>query len=161
VLVARVHPEILTAQQLPETAKTKHIWPHRFRQINEFERYLVENGTIPIKFYLNVSKREQKRRFLERIDMPAKNWKFSLNDVQERTHWDSYMKAYEDVFTHTSTEWAPWYIVPADNKWFMRLAVAELIQHTLSRLPLRYPTLTQARRRELLKARRTLLAERR
>src|SRR5262245_370498 len=109
VLVARVHHELLEAQQLPEEHKTQQIEKERFRQINDFERYLVENGIIPIKFYLNVSRAEQKRRFLERIDHPEKNWKFSLGDVKERAHWKDYMKAYEDVFTETSTDWAPWY----------------------------------------------------
>jgi PPK2 family polyphosphate:nucleotide phosphotransferase len=159
VLVARIHPEILEGQQLPEDRKTTRIWKERFAQINDFERYLVENGTIPIKFFLNVSKEEQKRRFLERLDLPAKNWKFSVNDVKERGLWDRYMKAYEDVFSHTSTELAPWYIIPADNKWFMRVAVADIVHHRLKQLRLSYPTATKAHRRELLKARALLMAE--
>jgi PPK2 family polyphosphate:nucleotide phosphotransferase len=159
VLVARVHPEILEAQRLPEDCKTKHIWKDRFTQINDFERYLFDNGTIPIKFFLNVSRAEQKRRFLERIDQPEKNWKFSINDASERARWDDYMEAYEDVFTHTSTKHAPWYLVPADNKWFTRVAVAEIIQHTIKGLKLRYPTISDARRKELLQARKLLLAE--
>jgi PPK2 family polyphosphate:nucleotide phosphotransferase len=159
VLVARVHEQILEAQQLPEECKNKHIWQDRFRQINGFERYLVENGTIPIKFFLHVSKEEQKRRFLERIDMPEKNWKFSVNDARERTYWKNYMKAYEDVFTYTSTKWAPWYIVPADNKWFMRVAVAEIIHHRLKELRLRFPKVTKAHRKELLAARKLLRNE--
>jgi PPK2 family polyphosphate:nucleotide phosphotransferase len=159
VLVARVHPEILEAQQLPEDCKRKGIWRDRFEQINDFEKYLVENGTIPIKFFLNVSKKEQKRRFLERIDMPEKNWKFSVNDVKERAFWKDYMRAYEDVFTHTSTDRAPWYIIPADNKWFMRLAVADIINDRLERLDLRYPTITEARRKELLRVRKLLVGE--
>jgi PPK2 family polyphosphate:nucleotide phosphotransferase len=159
VLVTRVHPEILEAQQLPEERKTKHIWKERFRQINDFERYLVENGTIVIKFFLHVSREEQKRRFLERIDHPEKNWKFSLGDVKERGHWNEYMKAYEDAFNHTSTDHAPWYIVPADNKWFMRVAVAEIINFRLKRLNLHYPTLHHSRVKELEEARKILLAE--
>ena len=159
VLVVRVHPEILEAQQLPEEHKHKGIWKERFRQINDFERYLVENGTIPIKFFLNVSKKEQKRRFLERIDLPEKNWKFSIDDVHERAHWKDYMAAYEDVFTHTSTRHAPWYIVPADNKWFMRLAVAEVINYRLKKLNLKYPTVTATRKKELLQARKMLGSE--
>ena len=159
VLIARVHPEILQAQQLPPEHKTKDIWKRRFQQINHFERYLVENGTCVIKFYLHVSRDEQKRRFLERIDHAEKNWKFSLNDVRERGHWHDYMKAYGDVFTHTSTDWAPWYIVPADNKWFMRLAVSEIINHRMKQLDLHYPKLDKSRLKELAEARELLLAE--
>jgi PPK2 family polyphosphate:nucleotide phosphotransferase len=160
VLVARVHPEILQAQQLPEDCKNKGIWKDRFDQINDFEKYLVDNGTIPIKFFLHVSKKEQKRRFLERIDMAEKNWKFSVNDAKERTFWKDYMNAYEDAFRHTSTNYAPWYIIPADNKWFMRLAVAEIISYRLKKLDLRYPTIDEGRRKELLRARNMLMAER-
>lgn len=159
VLVARVHPEILEGQQLPNERKTKRIWKERFAQINDFERYLVENGTIPIKFFLHVSKAEQKRRFLERIEKAEKNWKFSLNDVKERAHWKEYQKAYDDVFTHTSTPWAPWYIVPADNKWFMRLAVSEIVNYRMKQLDLHYPKIDQSRRKELFEARAILLAE--
>jgi PPK2 family polyphosphate:nucleotide phosphotransferase len=159
VLVARVHPEILQAQQLPEEHKTKRIWKERFRQINDFERYLAENGTITIKFFLHVSKAEQKRRFLERIDQAEKNWKFSVNDVKERAHWKDYMKAYDAVFSETSTPWAPWYVVPADNKWFMRLAVSEIINYRMKQLYLHYPKVDQSRRKELLEAREILLAE--
>jgi len=159
VLIARVHPEILEAQQLPEEHKTKKIWKERFRQINAFERYLVDNGIIPIKIYLNVSRAEQKRRFLERIDQPEKNWKFSLGDVKERGHWKDYMEAYEDVFSETSTDWAPWYIVPADNKWFMRAAVAEILNYRLKQLDLHYPKLHKSRLKELDEARAILLAE--
>ncbi|HEX6273777.1 MAG TPA: polyphosphate kinase 2 family protein [Polyangiaceae bacterium] len=159
VLVTRVHPEILDAQQLPDEKKTKHVWKQRFRQINDFERYLFENGTLVVKFYLHVSRAEQKRRFLERIDHPEKNWKFSLGDVRERAHWKEYMRAYEDVFTQTSTEHAPWYIVPADNKWFMRVAVAEIINFRLKQIDLHYPTLEKSRLNELAEARSLLLAE--
>ena len=160
VLVARVHPEVLAAQQLPAKELDKRIWKERFGQINDFERYLVDNGTVVLKFFLNVSKAEQKKRFLARIDLPEKNWKFSINDARERNHWDDYMKAYEEVFSHTSTKCAPWYIVPADNKWFTRVAVAEIVHHTLKNLKLRYPKVSDARRKELLQARKVLLAER-
>ena len=159
VLVARVHPEILQSQQLPREHKRKGIWKERFRQINAFERYLDENGVKVLKFFLNVSKDEQKKRFLERIDTPEKNWKFSLGDVKERAHWDDYMKAYEDVFTNTSTEWAPWHIVPANNKGFMRLAVAAIMYKTLRELNLRYPKVSEQRLGELQQARQMLVQE--
>ncbi len=159
VLVARVHPEILAAQQLPEDRKKNGVWKRRFQEINNFERYLVNNGIIVLKFFLNVSKKEQKKRFLERIDLDEKNWKFSVNDAKERTFWKDYMHAYEEVFTHTSTKEAPWYIIPADNKWFMRLAVAAIAYQTLDDLNLKYPTLTKEKKNELLEARKVLMAE--
>jgi PPK2 family polyphosphate:nucleotide phosphotransferase len=160
VVIARVHPEILQGQQLPDDMKQdKKIWQERFAHINDFERYLSENGTVVLKFFLNVSRQEQKKRFLERIDDPSKNWKFSAGDVRERGHWNGYMKAYEDVFNHTSTPWAPWFIIPADSKWFMRLAVASIIAETMEGLTLDYPMLTAAQKRELAAAKRTLLAE--
>jgi PPK2 family polyphosphate:nucleotide phosphotransferase len=160
VLVCRVHPELLAAQQLPEDCKNENdVWKRRFKEINNFEKYLTDNGIVILKFFLNVSKEEQKRRFLERIDMDEKNWKFSVTDARERTFWKDYMRAYEDVFRHTSTKAAPWYIIPADNKWFMRLAVAEITNQTLDGLDLKYPTLTKAKRNELLEARKVLLAE--
>jgi PPK2 family polyphosphate:nucleotide phosphotransferase len=159
-LVVRVHPEILAAQQLPPDHKTKkRIWRERFDQINGFERYLVDNGIKVVKFFLHVSKAEQKRRFLERIDTPEKHWKFAIGDVLERAHWDAYMTAYEEVFRHTSTAWAPWYIVPADNKWFMRLVVAAVITRTLQELKVEFPTIDDKRRRDLARAREMLLAE--
>ena len=159
VLVCRVHPELLAAQQLPVETKTEDIWKRRFQQINNFERYLVDNGIVVLKFYLHVSKKEQKRRFLERIDEDDKNWKFSVNDARERAHWKDYMDAYEDVFTHTSTKAAPWYVIPADNKWFMRLAVAAITYQTLEDLDLKYPVLTKEKKNELLEARKVLLGE--
>jgi PPK2 family polyphosphate:nucleotide phosphotransferase len=159
VLVARVHPEILASQQLPADCKQGGVWKDRFEQINNFERYLVDNGTVVLKFFLHVSKKEQKRRFLERIDQDDKNWKFSVNDAKERTFWKDYMHAYEEVFTHTSTKAAPWYIIPADNKWFMRLAVAAIAYQTLADLNLKYPTLTKEKKQELLEARKVLMAE--
>ena len=160
VVVARVHPEILQGQQLPEEMKQdKKIWQERFAHINDFERYLSENGTVVLKFFLHVSRKEQKKRFLERIADPSKNWKFSAADVRERGFWADYMKAYEDVFTHTSTEWAPWHIIPADNKAFMRLAVASIIAETMEGLTLDYPMLSAAKKRELSAAKRLLMAE--
>jgi PPK2 family polyphosphate:nucleotide phosphotransferase len=160
VLVVRVHPEILQAQQLPpDLKKGKKIWNQRFEQINSFEKYLSENGIVTLKFFLNVSYEEQRQRFLDRIDRPEKNWKFSIQDVKERSHWKDYMKAYEDMFTHTSTDWAPWHIIPADHKWFMRLMVGNIINDTLGALHLHYPTVSDEHRQELLQARERLQAE--
>jgi polyphosphate kinase 2 (PPK2 family) len=159
VLVARVHPESLASQQLPESCKNDGVWKRRFEQINNFERYLHDNGTRVLKFYLNVSKKEQKKRFLERIDQEDKNWKFSVNDAKERSFWKDYMHAYEEAFTHTSTKYAPWYIIPADNKWFMRLAVAAITYQTLDKLDLKYPVLTEDKKKGLVEAKRVLLAE--
>ena len=159
VLVVRVHPELLAQQQLPQSAKTKDIWTRRFEEINHFERYLVNNGIVILKFFLNVSKQEQKQRFLDRINRPEKNWKFSMSDVKERQHWDSYMAAYEDVFNHTSTPWAPWHIIPADHKWFTRLAVADILCRQLEALDLAYPTVSQAHRQALGEAQVQLDAE--
>jgi PPK2 family polyphosphate:nucleotide phosphotransferase len=156
VLVVRIHPEILDNQQLPASAKGKQIWQHRFEEINNFEQYLTRNGVIILKFFLNVSKAEQKKRFLERIDRPEKNWKFSAADARERGHWDDYMQAYEEMFSHTSTAAAPWHIIPADRKWFTRVAVADIICSRLSELDLQYPTLSQAQQQELLKAKEIL-----
>jgi PPK2 family polyphosphate:nucleotide phosphotransferase len=159
VLVCRVHPELLAAQQLPADCKGDGVWKRRFEEINNFERYLGDNGIVVLKFFLNVSKKEQKKRFLARIDLDEKNWKFSVNDARERTFWKDYMNAYEDVFTHTSTKNAPWYIIPADNKWFMRLAVAAIVGYTLDKLDLEYPRLTKEKKNELLEARKVLMAE--
>jgi PPK2 family polyphosphate:nucleotide phosphotransferase len=159
VLVVRVHPEILQAQQLPAEAKDEHIWQRRFEEINNFERYLTRNGIIILKFFLHVSKEKQRSRFLKRINTPEKNWKFSLNDVRERRFWDKYMAAYEDMFNHTSTAEAPWYIIPADNKWFMRTAVADVIITKLESLHLSYPTISEEHRQNLLKAKELLEQE--
>jgi PPK2 family polyphosphate:nucleotide phosphotransferase len=157
VLVVRVHPEILDGQRIPKEEKDgKNIWQKRFEDINNFERYLSRNGIVILKFFLNVSKKEQKKRFLERIDTPEKNWKFSAADVKERGHWNEYMNAYEDAFNHTSTEWAPWYIIPADHKWFTRAAVADVIVAKLKSLDLKYPTVSEERKQELLKAKEML-----
>ena len=159
VLVLRVHPEFLQAQKLPPKSMKKDIWQWRFDQINDFERYLVRNGIEIIKFFLNVSKEEQRQRFLARLNTPEKNWKFSLNDVQERAHWNDYHKAFEDVFRHTSTKWAPWYIVPADHKWFTHVAVADIIVSKLKSMDLKYPSVSKARLKELDRARKILESE--
>ena len=154
-----MHPEILAAQQLPQALKDKHIWKRRFREINNFERYLADNGVLTLKFFLHISKEEQRRRFLARIDEEDKNWKMSVNDVKERAFWDDYMRAYEDVFSNTSTEAAPWHVVPADRKWFSRLVVAAVIHHALERLDLQYPSITPDKKAELQNVRKLLIAE--
>ncbi len=152
VLVARVHPEILEAQRIPEELKSKKIWKQRFEDINNFEKYLTNNGISVLKIYLNVSKEEQKKRFCERIEKPEKNWKFAVGDVKKREHWDEYRKAYEDMFTHTSTKHAPWFIVPADQKWFTRLAVARLVAARLKSFDLAYPVISEEERAALEEA---------
>lgn len=159
VLVVRVHPEFLERQQLPPHAKDKSIWKNRFRQINAFEQHLVENGTVVLKFFLNVSKAEQKKRFLERIAEPEKNWKFAAQDVVERGHWDEYMAAYQECFRETSTTWAPWYVIPADDKSFMRMAVAGVICDAMEKLKLQYPKVGPEKRQALLDAKAKLEAE--
>ena len=156
VLVVRVHPEILNAQKLPPEAKGKNIWKHRFEEINNFEKYLVRNGIVVLKFFLNLSKDEQKRRLLARINKPEKNWKFSIGDARERAHWDDYMNAFEDTLNHTSTEHAPWYIIPADNKWFTRTVVADVIVEKLKSLKLSYPAVSEEHMRHLLEAKELL-----
>ena len=156
VLVVRVHKELLDRQHLPSTIDRKTIWKQRFEEINNFEKYLVRNGIIVLKFFLYVSKDEQKKRFLERVDLSEKNWKFSASDIRERKHWDEYIDAYEDLFNHTSTEWAPWYIIPADTKWLSRLAVAGITVHTLSELNLAYPIVSDEAKQELLMAKKEL-----
>jgi len=162
-LVVRVHPEYLQAQRLPETqdspsADEKDFWKQRFDDINNFERYLTNNGIVVLKFFLHVSKEEQEKRFLARIDDPAKNWKFSMKDVKEREHWDDYMHAYEQTVRHTATGYAPWYVVPADTKWFTRLVVASAIVQRLSALDLSYPKLTKDELSQLQAARAALIA---
>jgi PPK2 family polyphosphate:nucleotide phosphotransferase len=158
VLVTRVHPEILDRQKLPPGAREKP-FKQRFEQINNFERYLDENGIRVVKFFLNVSKEEQKRRFLARIERPDKNWKFSASDVKERGHWDDYMAAYEDMFNHTSTKHAPWHIIPADHKWFTRAMVAQILIETLESLDLQYPAVSDEHRAELQRIRQVLESE--
>ncbi len=157
MLVVRVHPEILEKQRLPKRVVTKKIWNERFEDVAAFERYLARNGYAIAKFFLHVSKKEQKARFLSRLDDPDKNWKFSLADAREREHWDEYMAAYEDVIRRTAAPHAPWYVVPADNKWFTRLVVAEAIEETLVGLKLKFPVLDAAKKAELGKVRRMLL----
>jgi PPK2 family polyphosphate:nucleotide phosphotransferase len=159
VLVVRVHQGILAAEKLPSDLVDKDIWNQRFKDINAFERYLAHNGTVLVKFFLHVSKDEQRRRFLARLDEPQKNWKFSLSDAKERVHWDEYMAAYEDMLEHTSTDHAPWYVIPADHKWFMRMAVGDVIVSTLEKLKLDYPTITEEKRRDLEAARKALEQE--
>ncbi|MCC6153133.1 MAG: polyphosphate kinase 2 family protein [Candidatus Hydrogenedentes bacterium] len=156
VLVVRVHEEFLTGQHLPEKFVTKKIWDERFEDINAMERCLARNGVAICKFFLHVSKKEQKKRFLARLDEPAKNWKFSLKDVQERAHWDKYMHAYEDMIRNTATKHAPWYVVPADHKWFTRLVVSQAIIQTLKSLDLAFPKLSAEQRKELETARQSL-----
>ena len=148
-LVVRVHEEILKKQKLPEKLITKHIWDERFQDIRNIEKYMTRNGTIIRKFFLNVSKEEQKKRFLERIERPEKNWKFSSADAAERGHWDDYMKAYEDMIRNTATKDSPWYVIPADNKWFTRLAVAAAVIDSLSSLDLEYPEVGEEKLKEL------------
>jgi PPK2 family polyphosphate:nucleotide phosphotransferase len=156
VLIVKVHPDILRSQKLPDEVITKDLWAQRYEDINAFERHLSRNGYRILKFFLNVSKKEQKRRFLERLDTPAKNWKFSMADVRERAYWKDYMRAYEDAIRATSTRWAPWYVVPADHKWFTRLVVAAAVVDEMQRLDLRFPKVDKARLRELAAARREL-----
>lgn len=157
VLVVRVHKTILQSQLLPDAVENdKDIWKKRFGQIKNYEDYLAENGIHVIKFFLNVSKKEQKKRFLARIDEPEKNWKFSAGDAKERAFWDDYMKCYEEAISATSTKNSPWYIVPADKKWFTRTAVSEIIVKKLESLDLKYPTISEAQRAELLKAKEIL-----
>ena len=157
-LVVRVHPEFLAGQKLPERCVTKNIWDERFQDIRAFERYLTRNGTIVRKFFLHVSKKEQQKRFLERLDLPEKNWKFSANDAKERGFWDDYMEAYEDTIRETATEDSPWYVVPADNKWFTRVIVAAAVIDALASLNLHYPKVSAAKAKELAAARKALLA---
>ncbi len=152
----RVHPEVLGAERVPPSLVGKDIWKQRFEDIHSFERYLSRNGTVIRKFFLNVSKKEQKRRFLERLDEPEKNWKFSAADIHEREYWDDYMSAYEDAIQNTASKHAPWYVVPADNKWFTRLVVASAVVETLEDLKLHYPNVPASKRGELQAARKVL-----
>jgi len=159
VLVVRVHPELLRGQKLPPSLVGRDIWDERFEDIRNFERYLTHNGVVIRKFFLHVSRAEQKRRFLERLDQPEKNWKFSPFDVRERGYWKDYMRAYEDAIRATATRDAPWYVVPADNKWFTRVVVAAAIIDALGSLDLHYPKVGRAKRKELAAATQALLAE--
>jgi PPK2 family polyphosphate:nucleotide phosphotransferase len=139
VLVVRVHPEFLALQRLPDGTNGKNFWEDRYESIREHEAHLARNGTVILKFFLNVSKEEQRKRFLSRLEEPEKHWKFSGKDVAERAHWDKYQQAYEEALNETSRPWAPWYAIPADNKAYMRLMVAEIVRHTLKSLDLKYP----------------------
>jgi PPK2 family polyphosphate:nucleotide phosphotransferase len=159
VLVVKVHPEILNRQKIPAPLLGEDVFEKRYRDIRAFERYLARNGTVIRKFFLHVSRQEQKRRFLERLDDPDKNWKFSAADVAEREHFDEYMRAYQEVIRKTATKAAPWYVVPADHKWFTRLVVASAVVDALFSLDLRYPEVADSRRAELVEARQALVSE--
>jgi PPK2 family polyphosphate:nucleotide phosphotransferase len=158
VLVVRVHPQILAGQRMPEKAKGKGVWERRFREINDWERYLTDNGFRIVKLFLNVSRDEQKQRFLDRIEEPDANWKFSAADVRERASWDAYQDAYADLLSNTSTEEAPWYVIPADKKWFMRVAASAVILDALMDIDPQYPLVSEEARAEMLKAKADLLA---
>jgi PPK2 family polyphosphate:nucleotide phosphotransferase len=152
VLVVRVHPENLDREKLPKAAKSGHVWQRRFREINNWERYLTDNGLRIVKLFLNISKEEQRARLLRRIDLPDHNWKFSAADVNERERWDDYQRAYSKTLSHTSTEWAPWYVIPADRKWFARFGAAAALVHTLMEIDPRFPPVTKQQRQALLEA---------
>jgi PPK2 family polyphosphate:nucleotide phosphotransferase len=159
VLAVRVHPEFLATKKIPGKLVSEDLWRNRFEDINSFERYLSRNGVVVLKFFLHLSKKEQKNRFLERLDDPDKNWKFSINDALERRHWEKYMQAYEDMIRSTSTKRAPWYVVPADHKWFTRLVVAEAIIDALEGLDLAFPKVDAEKKKELKNARAALERE--
>ena len=159
VLVVRVHPAILAGQKLPPSAKRKGVWERRFREINDWERYLVDNGIRIVKLFLNVSKEEQRQRFLARIDEPEKNWKFAAGDARERRYWDDYQRAFEDVLSKTSTEHAPWYVIPADRKWFMRIAAGAVILNALVEIDPKFPVVSDEAKADMATAKAELLAE--
>jgi len=159
VLVVRVHPELLERQRLPSSSTRRDVWKRRYREINDWERYLVENGIRIVKLFLNLSREEQRRRFLERIDTPEKNWKFSAADAREREHWDEYQTAFSEMLSHTSTKWAPWYVIPADHKWFAHIAVGSAIVRTLMEIDPQYPEVSARTRRELKQVRVELESE--
>jgi PPK2 family polyphosphate:nucleotide phosphotransferase len=158
-LVVRVHPEILAKEKMPQRLVTKNIWRERFEDISAMERYLARNGTVILKFFLNVSKQEQRERFLDRLDEPAKNWKFSLADISERALWAKYQAAYQEMIRHTSTKSAPWHVVPADHKWFARVVIGSTIVAALDRLDLQFPKVDKAELSEFKQVRKALLAE--
>ena len=160
VLVVRVHPDFLHAQKLPPQLVTKHIWRERFADIAAFERYASRNGIVIRKFFLHISKEEQRRRFLSRLEQPSKNWKFSMGDLDARRLWNDYMRAYEEMIQHTSSVDAPWYVVPADNKWFARLVVSSAVIEAMEGMDLAYPRVDRTKRRELADVRKALEAER-
>jgi len=157
--VTRVHPELLDKQKIPPRLITKNIWRERFEDISAFERYLARNGTVVLKFFLNLSKEEQRERFLERLDEPAKNWKFSMGDITERALWPRYMAVYQDIVRHTSTPLAPWHVVPADHKWFARVVIGSTIVSALEKLDLKFPRVDKASLQEFKLVRKALLAE--
>ncbi len=159
VLVVKVHPEILEAQRLPEEKKGKKVWKSRYEDINTFEQHLSRNGTVILKFFLHLSRDEQKKRFLERLDTPAKNWKFSAGDIVERGYWKEYQRAFEEAISETSTEWAPWYIIPADRKYVTRALVADIITSAIRNLKMEYPKLTKEKKKKLDEARKILEQE--
>ncbi len=159
VLVVKVHPELLDSQRLPPGKRGKAFWTKRYEDINSFEKHLVRNGTVILKFFLHVSKEEQKRRFLDRLERPEKNWKFSASDLSERAFWDEYMDAYEAALEATSTKSAPWYVIPADNKWAARSVVADVLTTKIRSLDLQYPVVSEEQRKKLEEARRGLMAE--
>ena len=154
--MVRVHREVLKAEKIPPSLTGKHLWKERFQDINSFERHLARNGTIVLKFFLHLSKSEQKKRFLARLDEPAKNWKFSPADLRERALWDDYQDAYEEMIGATATPHAPWYVVPADNKWFTHLVVAAAVVDAMDALDLKFPTVTREQKEALRKAREQL-----
>ena len=159
VLVVRVHPELLGRQKLPASCKGKGVWDRRYREINDWERHLADNGFKIVKLFLNLSKEEQRIRFLRRVDLPEKNWKFSAADARERNYWDDYQAAFSGMLSNTSTEWAPWYVIPADHKWFARICVSSILARTLMEIDPRYPVVDQARRADLAETRALLEAE--
>lgn len=150
---------MLDRQQLPAVAKGKGVWARRYREINDWERYLADNGFKIVKLFLNLSKEEQRIRFLKRIDLPEKNWKFSASDAKEREFWDDYQAAFSDMLTYTSTEWAPWYVIPADHKWFARICASAVLAHTLMQIDPHYPEVDAARQKDLAEAKALLEAE--
>ncbi|MGB3867101.1 MAG: polyphosphate kinase 2 family protein [Xanthobacteraceae bacterium] len=158
-LIVRVHPEILAGQRIPQRLVTENIWRERFEDISAFERYLARNGTVVLKFFLNVSKEEQRKRFLARLDEPEKTWKFSLGDIAERAHWDRYQAAYQDMIRHTASPFAPWVVVPADRKWFARVVIGSSIVHALEKLDLAFPTVDRAQLAKYAEARAALERE--
>ncbi|MGO9753768.1 MAG: polyphosphate kinase 2 family protein [Solirubrobacteraceae bacterium] len=158
VLVVRVHPELLERQRLPQATIDGDVWKRRYREINDWERYLVDNGIRVVKLFLNISREEQRTRFLKRIDLPEKNWKFSAADVRERRYWDDYQQAQSEMLTHTGTKYAPWYVIPADHKWFARIAVGAVLAHTLMEIDPHYPVVDAVTRKSLQQARLDLVS---
>ncbi|MBV8217258.1 MAG: polyphosphate kinase 2 family protein [Solirubrobacterales bacterium] len=159
VLVVRVHPQNLDREKLPRSAKRGDVWKRRYREINDWERYLSDNGFRIVKVFLNLSKEEQRLRFLRRVDLPDHNWKFSFADVHERERWDDYQQAFSEMLSHTSTEWAPWYVIPADRKWFARIGVGAVLVHALMQIDPRFPTVTEEQREALVDVKRELEAQ--